>query len=168
MIKKLLIAFILFTFPTIPTVSAAENKHEDKLPGLTIGEKAPDFELANLAGEKMRLSDFKGKKVILNFWATWCPPCRAEMPNIEAFSKEAGENVVILAVNLDPKSDVKGFANKMGVHFPILLDTKDEVNRVYHVLTIPTTYFIDEKGIIRYKYLSSMTVDMMRELVEGM
>ncbi|MEH7109626.1 redoxin domain-containing protein, partial [Bacillus sp. JJ1764] len=106
-----------------------------------VGSKAPDFELKTLTGETVKLSELKGKKVMLNFWATWCPPCKAEMPDMEKFHSEVGDKVTILAVNIDPQLDVKGFVNEYKITFPILLDTDDGVNGKYQVLSIPTTYF---------------------------
>jgi peroxiredoxin len=140
----------------------------DNLPGLRVGEEAPNFELKTLDGKTAKLSDYRGKKVILNFWATWCPPCKAEMPDIQKYHQEAGDSVVILAVNIDPQYDVQKFVRDTNVTFPVLLDSKDEVNTLYRILTIPTTYFIDEKGIIRSKHLSVMTVETIREHINNM
>lgn len=173
MIKKVIAIVFLCGLMTVAIVQAMEKntKQEQeiesiqtsKLPGLEVGLKAPDFELKNLAGETVKLSDFQGKKIMLNFWATWCPPCKKEMPDMQKFYELAKDDIVILAVNIDPKSDVSGFAKQMDVHFPILLDEKDKVSKMYKILTIPTTFFIDEEGIIRHKHLSAMTVEMMKE-----
>ena len=103
---------------------------------------------------------------MLNFWATWCPPCKAEMPEMEQFYKQGNKDVVILAVNIDPQLDVKGFADKNGITFPILLDEDDSVNGMYQILSIPTTYFIDRNGIIQNKYTGSMKLDMMKKFTE--
>jgi peroxiredoxin len=169
-IKKVTVIVFLIALMTVAIVQAMEKDEKaDSLPGLGIGEKAPDFELLNLEGEKVKLSDFQGKKIMLNFWATWCPPCKEEMPVMEKYFKQASsEKVVILAVNIDPQYNVKKFVTEMGVSFPVLLDEKDEVNSTYQILTIPTTYFIDEKGIIRAKYLSAMTYEMMEQHLNEM
>ena len=145
-----------------------KKKKPDNLPGLGIGVKAPDFELKNLAGETIKLSDYRGKKIMLNFWATWCPPCKEEMPDMEKFYQQADEDVVILAVNIDPQYNVEEFTTKMGTTFPILLDEKDDVNTMYQVLTIPTTYFIDAEGIVRHKYLTAMTEEIMQQYIDDM
>lgn len=168
MIKKIIAAVTLIALISVAMVQAMEKEKPDNLPGLGVGLKAPDFELKNLDGENVKLSDYQGKKVILNFWATWCPPCKAEMPDMQQFYTESGDEVVILAVNIDPQYDVAGFAEKMGVNFPILLDEDDKVNNTYQVLTIPTTYFIDEKGIIRHKYLSAMPIEIMKKYTDDM
>ncbi|MDZ5472749.1 TlpA disulfide reductase family protein [Bacillus sp. 31A1R] len=169
MIKKIFAAVTLIALMTVAVVQAMEKEEQpDNLPGLGVGLKAPDFELKNLEGKTVKLSDYAGKKVMLNFWATWCPPCKAEMPDMQKFYKEAGDDIVILAVNIDPQYDVAGFAKEMNISFPILLDEKDKVSTVYKILTIPTTYFIDEKGIIRHKYLSALPIEKMREYTEDM
>ncbi|WP_338469358.1 TlpA disulfide reductase family protein [Niallia sp. XMNu-256] len=169
MVKKVIATFLFLVLIAVVVVQAMEpGKQKDTLPGLAIGEKAPDFELKTLSGETVKLSDYRGKKVLINFWATWCPPCKEEMPDMEKFYQENREDVVILAVNIDPQFNVKQFVSDMGVTFPILLDEKDEVNFQYQVLTIPTTYFIDQEGIIRYKYLTAMTQDLMKEYTDNM
>jgi peroxiredoxin len=169
MIKKIIAGVLLFGLLTVAIVQAMEKEEKpDNLPGLKIGVKAPDFELENLSGEKVKLSDYHGKKVILNFWATWCPPCKKEMPAMEEFYQKAGDDVVILAVNIDPQYDVKGFTDKMQITFPILLDRNDKVNSTYSIMTIPTTYFINEEGLITNKYLTSMTVELMEQYVKEM
>jgi len=169
MVKKVVAAVLLIALMTVAIVQAMEKEEKpDNLPGLGIGVKAPDFELINLKGEQVKLSDFHGKKIMLNFWATWCPPCKEEMPDMEKFHQQAKDDVVILAVNIDPQYNVQEFITEMGITFPILLDKKDDVNSIYQVLTIPTTYFIDEEGIIRHKYLSAMTNEIMNQYVDDM
>jgi peroxiredoxin len=172
MIKKVIAAVVLITLLTVAIVQAMDKKTEPDSTsqpttanndGLKIGAKAPDFELKTLSGETVKLSSLKGKKVMLNFWATWCPPCKAEMPDMEKFYKEAGKDVVILAVNIDPQLDVKGFVNQYGITFPILLDQKDEVNESYQILSIPTTYFINSNGVIQNKYTGAMSLDSMKQ-----
>lgn len=172
MVKKVIAAVVLITLLTVAIVQAMDKKTEPKdinpattanNEGLKIGAKAPDFELKTLTGETVKLSSLKGKKVMLNFWATWCPPCKAEMPDMEKFYKEAGKDVVILAVNIDPQLDVKGFVDQYGITFSILLDETDKVNENYQILSIPTTYFIDSKGVIQNKYTGAMTLDAMKQ-----
>jgi peroxiredoxin len=172
MFKKMIAAAVLFVLVTTVLVQAVEKDEEKTEPvnqtGLGIGLKAPDFELENLQGETVKLSDYEGKKVMLNFWATWCPPCKAEMPDIQKFYTEKGDEVAILAVNIDPQYDVAGFAKEMRINFPILLDEEEKAVKAYQILTIPTTFFIDEKGIIRNKYLSAMPLEIMRQYIDEM
>jgi peroxiredoxin len=135
----------------------------DGVVGLEVGNVAPDFQLQTLAGETVKLSDYKGQRVMLNFWATWCPPCRAEMPDMEKFYQKKG--VAILAVNLTETEatmqDIHDFVDEFGLTFPILLDKKIEVATTYQIGPIPTSYMIDSDGIIRYKTLGALNYEMM-------
>ncbi|MEK4839087.1 redoxin domain-containing protein [Bacillus sp. FSL L8-0152] len=139
--------------------------------GIEIGKSAPDFELTKLDETNVKLSDLKGKKVILNFWATWCGPCQQEMPDMEAFYKEHKENVEILAINYTPSEKgggaekVSNFAKEKGITFPILLDKNIDVTTAYKVITIPTSYFIDTKGVIQDKFIGPMTQKEMEKRV---
>ncbi|HHB1651891.1 TPA: TlpA family protein disulfide reductase [Bacillus cereus] len=139
--------------------------------GIEIGKSAPDFELTKLDGTNVKLSDLKGKKVILNFWATWCGPCQQEMPDMEAFYKEHKENVEILAINYTPSEKGRGeekvsnFIKEKGITFPVLLDKNIDVTTAYKVITIPTSYFIDTKGVIQDKFIGPMTQKEMEKRV---
>ncbi|MEH7336636.1 redoxin domain-containing protein [Neobacillus drentensis] len=172
MMKKVIAAVVLISLLTVAIVQAMDKKTEQpdtastasvNKEGLAIGAKAPDFELKTLTGETVKLSNLKGKKVMLNFWATWCPPCKAEMPEMEQFYKEKDKDLVILAVNIDPQLEVQKFVDENKITFPILLDAEDKVNETYQILSIPTTYFIDSKGIIQNKFTGAMTLDIMKD-----
>src|SRR3982751_3147390 len=110
------------------------------------GQTAPDFALASLEGKTVRLSDFRGKAVLLNFWATWCEPCKVEMPWFVELQKEYGpQGFQIVGVAMDDASteDITKFARKMGVNYPVLLG-KESVGQSYGgVGVLPTTFFID-------------------------
>lgn len=135
--------------------------------GLEKGNLAPDFELQTLAGETYKLSDLRGKKVIVNFWATWCPPCRLEMPEMEEFySKYKIEGIEILAINLTQeeknRADVQEFIKEFGITFPVPMDEKGEIGRLYYISSIPTSFVIDTQGVIREKIVGPMTFDWMK------
>ncbi|MBW8349567.1 redoxin domain-containing protein [Bacillus sp. IITD106] len=145
--------------------------------GLAQGDIPPDFELTTLDGEKVRLSDFNGKKVILNFWATWCPPCRAEMPHMENFYKKNAEkmNVEIIAVNLTAEErggngpeKVKKFIEEYGITFHVPLDETGEVADKYRIIPIPTSYLIGTNGVVQKKILGPMDEEMMMKLVKDL
>ncbi|MFP3510171.1 redoxin domain-containing protein [Peribacillus sp. SIMBA_075] len=167
MIKKIIASVVLLSLITIAIVQAMDNEPR----GVKIGAKAPDFTLKTLDGKQVELSDYKGKKVMLNFWATWCPPCKKEMPDMEKYTQQAGDDVVILAVNIDPENDVQGFVEDNGISFTIPLDSqsaKEAVNDRYKISSIPTTYFIDKEGIIRNKVISAMTLKDMERNINSM
>ena len=141
--------------------------------GLTQGDVAPDFTLTTLDGKKVQLSDLKGKKVIVNFWATWCPPCKAEMPHMQNFYDEFSkdENVEILAVNLtngDKVESVQNFVKDYGLTFPIPMDEEGMVGQTYQAITIPTSYMIDTKGRIQNKIVGPMDENMIKEFVSNL
>lgn len=116
---------------------------------LAAGSPAPDFELAGPGGGVFRLGDYRGQPVLLNFWATWCPPCRSEMPDIEALYREAPRRFAVLAVNIqEAEGPVRQFVSKYGLTFPVVLDTTGEVTQRYGVSALPTTYFIDADGTV--------------------
>jgi len=176
MLKKIIASVALLSLITVAIVQAMDNEskgndEKDALGGLKIGAKAPNFSLKTLDGKQVELSDYEGKKVMLNFWATWCPPCKKEMPDMEKYTQQAGDDVVVLAVNIDPENDVQAFVEDNGITFTIPLDSqsaKNPVNERYKILSIPTTYFIDKKGIIRNKVISAMTLKDMELNINSM
>ncbi|MGM8214601.1 redoxin domain-containing protein [Bacillaceae bacterium W0354] len=138
--------------------------------GLNVGERAPDFHLETLSGESVRLSDLRGKRVMINFWATWCPPCRAEMPDMEKFYNS--HDVEILAINLTQTesrvNDIKSFVDEFSLTFPILLDEELEAGMLYQIQPIPTSFMVDSRGIIQFKTIGPMNYDMMVQEFEKM
>ena len=136
----------------------------DELPGVSlpestaIGAPAPDFELNNLANETIRLSELRGKIVVINFWATWCEPCKVEMPFFEELYSSSQKQLEILAVNFDePSQQVQEFAEEYKLSFPILLDPGGNVQNLYRVRGYPTTFILDEEGIVRYHHIGLIT-----------
>jgi len=118
------------------------------------GRVAPDFTLTNLDGESVSLRDYRGNPVLLNFWATWCGPCRFEMPFIQEVYEDPdwqATGLVILAVNIgESRAEAEGFMKNNGLTFPVLLDSSSSVGRTYNIRSIPTTLFIDKDGIIQH------------------
>ncbi|HLS59576.1 MAG TPA: redoxin domain-containing protein [Virgibacillus sp.] len=138
--------------------------------GLEAGDVAPDFELETLEGETVKLSDYRGERVMLNFWATWCPPCRAEMPDMQKFHEDT--DVVILAVDLaDTESNEKNvpeFVDEFGLTFEVLLDKDSGVANQYQIKPIPTSFLIDSEGVIHNKALGALNYELMIQEFEKM
>lgn len=139
--------------------------------GLEVGQKALDFELETMSGKTIKLSDLQGKKVFLNFWATWCPPCKKEMPEMQKFYKKHSDEVEILAVNVDGQEHslktVRKFINKYNYTYPIALDKELSVSSEYSAISIPTTYFIGTDGVIQLpRKVGPMTREFMEEMLK--
>lgn len=114
------------------------------------GKPAPDFTLPALDGKKIRLSDLRGKMVFLNIWATWCPPCREEMPSMQKLHEHfKGKDFVMLTVSIDEKKeDVAAFVKELGLTFPVALDPEQKVTAGYGITGVPETFLIDKNGIV--------------------
>lgn len=124
-------------------------------PAPEVGAMAPDFTLQNLDGEMVTLSELRGEVVLINFWATWCGPCRQEMPAIEARYNRGGFQV--LAVDFGETAEqVQGFLDEIGVLLPVLLDSDGAVQELYRVRGYPSTFIIDENGIVRFFHIGQM------------
>lgn len=120
---------------------------------LVVGKPAPDFTLSDLNDKTYRLSDFRGKVVFLNFWATWCAPCRDEMPSMEVLYRNfEKDGLVVLAVSIDrvtTTKDIPPFVKSMNLTFPVLLDSWGKTDKPYKRMGVPETFIIDQQGIIR-------------------
>ncbi len=162
----------LFTFVIIVglvwcPVSWAESPQLKKRPGfergiVQVGDEAPNFTLRDLAGNVMSLSQLKGKVVLLNFWATWCGPCRVEMPAMEQLYRTLPRREFeILAVSTDPQGAAvtRPFQQEMGFTFPILHDSEYRVGLTYGARTIPITFVVDRRGIVRQKIFGARDWD---------
>ena len=158
----------------VDTSSTQVSAEIDKNTGLAINQTAPNFKLKTLDGKEVQLSDYRGKKVMLNFWATWCPPCKAEIPHMEKYYKKQAKDdgVEILAVNLT-KSDkdeeyIRDFVKSYDMTYPVLLDEDGEQQKQYEIVTIPTTFFIDKNGRIQKKVIGPVDQDMMSKAIANL
>ena len=120
-----------------------------------VGKKAPEFTLADVNEKPLSLSSLKGNVVLVTFWATWCPPCRSEMPSLNRLYKEYGnKGLVVVAVSTDRTlSPVKDFLTKHPVDFPVVMDSGSKVSRQFKVFSLPTTFLLDKNGAILQRYL---------------
>jgi thiol-disulfide isomerase/thioredoxin len=132
--------------------------------GLRVGEAAPDFRMQLVDGRYIDIQDLKGRPVLINFWATWCPPCRREMPDIIAAS-EASDDLVVLSVNVQEELKVVGpFVDDFGITMPVIRDVDGDLRDAYRVSGMPTSIFIDRNGNISKIWtglLDSATLDRL-------
>ncbi len=146
MIKRQLLTAVLLLFVSLSSAQAMGGRAGGQPKP---GQVAPDFTLTDLSGNKITLSALRGKVVFLNFWATWCPPCRAEMPSMEQLNEVfSGKDFVMLAVNVEQNAEsvVKAFIKRNPHSFTVLLDGEGEVQKLYGVYRFPETFLIDRQG----------------------
>ncbi len=142
--------------------TAKDDKKEDEKP------MAYDFTAKNLlTGETFSLSDYRGKIVFLNFWGSWCPPCRMEMPGFQNIYEKYGDDVVIIGVGInDSKGNLIEFAKSIGVTYPIVHDRTSEIARHYRIRSLPTTYRIDQEGRVQGVAVGALTEDQLTKAIE--
>lgn len=131
-----------------------------------VNHVAPDFVLKATDGEIYSLTSYLGKKVVINFWAAWCPPCKAEMPAIQKFYEQNLDNVVLLSINSDPDYAFDKFLKEYGITFPVLLDKNSKIANKYRVISIPTTFILDEYGKIAHIHYGTVTKEKLNSLLE--
>ena len=133
------------------------------------GQLAPDFVLEDAQGNRVRLSDFRGTPVFLNFWATWCPFCIEEMPDMQIIQDQFGDQLVVLGVNNGESANVgQPYAtDRVGVNYRLVYDPDERVVNGYNVRAMPTSYFIDANGIIREFQFGFLTLEQMQEKVQA-
>ena len=131
------------------------------------GEEASDFEITLSDGTAFKLSEQRGKVVLVNLWATWCPPCVAEMPDLQKLSEDYAEELVVLGVNVgDTAEDAAAFMEENGYTYPVAMDTTGEVFAAYGVRAFPTTFMIDREGNVFGYVESTLTRDIMDSIVQ--
>lgn len=150
--KTIIGVVVIIVVVVLLVVTSQRQKFEPVVEGKT----APDFTLPDLKGRMVRLSDYKGKVVFVNFWATWCKPCEEEMPSMQVMYeavKKKYPNFELLAVSIDKKTPdvVEAFAKKYGVTFPVLHDRKGKIKEIYKTTGVPETFIIDQNGVIAEK-----------------
>lgn len=173
--KERLITITVF-ITIITVVIAYEWSQKERYRPAMPGYAAPEFTALDFEGKGKHLSEYQGKVVFLNIWATWCPPCKEEMPSMEyLYNSLKGPNFEMLAVSIDREgiSVVKPFVEKLNLSFPVLLDTKGKIAELYKITGVPETFIIDGRGIIAEKVIGarnwsdSKNLEKLRKLVEG-
>ncbi len=138
-------------------------------PGPKAGEPAPEFTLQTLDGTPTSLKDYRGQVVMVNFWATWCPPCRSEMPDMEqVYQEKKQDGFTVLAVNIQEARDpIALFVNRFGLTFPILMDVAGEVTQQYGIYSLPSSYFIDREARIAEVNIGALSKAAIIKKVEA-
>ncbi len=158
-VSRLLTAVALFAI-----VAACSGGGEMKPPGLPDPVPAPEITLNDLSGKSVSISDFRGKPLIVNFWATWCVPCREEMPTLEKLyneRKERGFEIILINAK-ESKQTVEKFLKENGYTFRVLLDESGDAYRKFQVFGLPTTLFIDKENVIQYSYIGPLRSAVLR------
>jgi thiol-disulfide isomerase/thioredoxin len=150
----------------VPHIIAAESKLLDSSGELVMpntGDVAPDFEYTLSDGTTHRLSELRGKRVLINFWATWCEPCRAEMPDLQQAADAHGDSLVILGVNkLEPIAVIPPFADELKIRFPLIVNTQGDIANRYGAKNIPTSFFINTDGTVGFRQIGVMNYDFLK------
>lgn len=134
---------------------------------LEVGKPAPDFTLQTVEGKRTKLSDYRGKKILLHFWATWCPSCKEELPVLQnIYDQHKKTELMILTINVTNMErgipSVRSFAKENNLTFPIALDVNGTVGKQYHLFSIPTSYLIDEQGRVTERLIGPINQEMIR------
>jgi peroxiredoxin len=133
-----------------------------------MGEQAPNFVLKDLQGKEVSLEDYKGKGVLINFWASWCEPCKAEMPALNNIHKKyKDKGVEVIGINAgDTELVAKTFTKEMGLEFPVVLDPKGDVQKAYKVIPLPTSFLIDKDGKVVKMITGERTEEQFEEYIK--
>ena len=133
--------------------------------GVNLGNLASDFALETLDGTEVSLSDYRGKVVLINFWATWCPPCRAEIPDLEAaYQARQDEGFVVLGISVEePREAVAPFAQAIGMSYPVLLDRGGQVMKMFRAPGLPISLILDRDGVIKVRHVGILTREQLED-----
>lgn len=160
------IGFIALQFSGMDGDSSSNRPKVDT--GITVGKTLPQFVLTALDGNTVKIGD-SGQIIVLNFWATWCPPCRQEMPELNNFAQKYGSKVMLYTVNVQESNDkVAGFISQNKYNLNVLLDKDGEVSKTFRINAIPTTIIADRQGIIKYRKSGPVTLAELEGVLNGL
>ncbi len=147
---------------------ACGDSGADSSAGVNQGNRALNFTLEKLDGEEVSLSDYAGEVVVVNFWATWCPPCRAEIPDLEAaYQAYQEKGLVVLGVNVeDPARAVESFVAEMEMTYPVVLDETGKVMRAYRTPGLPMSVVLDREGVIRARHIGFLSAEQLDDYLQ--
>jgi peroxiredoxin len=165
---------VLESETTLPTLEAPQPSNEEAPSDLTVdpsvGSLAPEFALTTLDGENISLADLHGKNVLINYWATWCPPCLNELTALENIQSQfEGQDFVVVTINgieQDNLGDVQATVQEYGITYPVLLDENESFWDAYRILFLPTSIYINEQGIIRFIKFGEQTETEFSDMIE--
>lgn len=159
---------ILLVLAAAVAYSLYANFTKDNKQKVAVGEVAPDFALVDMQGNKHRLSDYRGQGVFLNFWGTWCPPCKKEMPYINnQYHQYKDKGVQVLSIDINESAlAVNQFADRLKLDFPIMIDTNKDVMNVYGIDPLPATFLIDKDGKVVKYHKGELTENKIRGFME--
>ncbi len=157
--RQLLTIFVILLVAVPLILLLLKEKGTKFVTPLQLGQSAPDFTFPDLDGKEVSLSDFRGKVVFVNIWATWCPPCREEMPSMQKlYERFKGQDFEILAVSIDAdgREAVAPFMQQMNLTFPALLDPDEKIRRLYAITGVPESFIIDRNGILVERVIGAL------------
>ncbi len=152
------------------TAGACTNGSLDAPAGAGVGRRAPDLQLESLDGRQVSLADYAGQVVLINFWATWCPPCKEEIPAIErAYQAHRDEGFVVLGINDGEAFEViQAFAGELGITYPVLIDKRGDVAARYRRRGLPLTLIVDRNGVIQVRHEGYLTAGQLDRYLSGL
>ncbi|HEU0169197.1 MAG TPA: TlpA disulfide reductase family protein [Chloroflexota bacterium] len=155
---------LLLLLPVALIIAAGAWWYSQRAPSAPeVGRPAPEFQLGSLAGPERSLADYRGHPIVLNFWATWCEPCKEEMPALQSAAASRKDLVILGIDNVEPAVRVKPFVEQYGITFPILLDQDGSVIEQYRIIGMPTSFFVDRAGVLRASYQGALTPDVLSQ-----
>ena len=169
LILVVVIVVTVITFDDASNGPSTPQDNTDKVVGTAVGEYAPEFVSTTLEGETLHLSDLKGQLVVINLFASWCGPCRLETPHlVETYHYLDDKGTAILGLNLnEPAEAVTAFKEEFDIPYPLVMDPGGKItSELYRPIGLPTTWFIDQDGVIRYVFSGAMTQEVLMQIIE--